>query len=115
MGVIIQSKEALEYALSRVKGRRKILGFLLFDERPSHEAIQHFADKQLAWLDDLAASASMFLFVFLATGEPEYPPDFFAERPLTREEGRRMAEIERNTPPRNPSLAVARMLGIQPN
>ena len=45
--------------------RPKLYGFLLFDERKSQRPVAAFAEDEFTWLDQLAASARIALFLFL--------------------------------------------------
>ena len=74
----------------QVKDRSRLYVFILFDDRPSHHAIQKFVDESFGWLDSLAAAANMFGFAF-----------------LHREENTGNVV--------NPSLKVASLFGIRPN
>lgn len=91
MAVAISSFEQFEHKFEQLKYSRDLFAFFLFDDRPSHEAIERFAEDQFDWLDSLAASARIFFFVFI----------------------RRDDTVQGNVA--NPSLEVARMFGIPPN
>jgi hypothetical protein len=45
--------------------RPRLYGFLLFDERESQRPVAAFAEDEFAWLDQLAGSARIVLFLFL--------------------------------------------------
>jgi len=76
--------------LEERKHAADLFAFFLFDDRPSHIAVERFADEEFDWLDELAASAQMFFFIFLR--RDRYRGGVY-----------------------NPGLEVARMFGIRPN
>ncbi len=90
MAVSISSFEDFMAKLDARKSRSDLFAFFLFDDRPSHEAIEKFADNEFTWLDSLAASARLFFFIFLRTDKYE-------------------GGIA------NPGLEIARMFEIRPN
>lgn len=73
-----------------VKDRSRLFAFILFDERPTHKAIEKFVDDHFTWLDSLAAAANMFGFAFLH--RDSHSGEF-----------------------KNPSLQVAGLFGIRAN
>ncbi len=90
MGIAIASAMDFYDKFNRLKDKRDLFAFFLFDERPSHEAVERFADDEFDWLDGLAAAARIFFFIFLRR-------DQFAGGVY------------------NPGLEVAKMFGIKPN
>jgi hypothetical protein len=84
--------------------RPKLYGFLLFDERESHRPVEAFARDQFAWLDQLAASARIILFVFVHPEPASAASDVDSQ--LVAVEGAEAIE--------NPSLRVAAALNIRP-
>jgi hypothetical protein len=93
-----------------------LYGFLLFDERPSHAPIERFVANDFDWLDDLARSAQIILFVYVAK-----PKGRIAKRVRKIEvksgdqiKSERVILIQSRGEVKNPSLVVARMLGIEP-
>jgi len=91
MAVPIFNYKDFEDKFESLKHSRDLFAFFLFDERPNHQAVEHFAYKQFDWLDGLAAYARIFFFIFLRR-------DFEAHDKVI-----------------NPSLQVARDFGISPN
>jgi hypothetical protein len=82
---LARSKRLMEQR-RKAEGRRwepNLFGFLLFDER--HEAARQFARTNFAWLDQLAKSSRMFVFVFLEEGQKAIPlsPGEFRAGPAT--------------------------------
>ena len=90
MAIGITSEEDFERKFQERKHASDLFAFFLFDDRPSSQAVERFARDEFTWLDQLAASARMFFFVFIRHDE-------------SRD---RVA---------NPSLEVAEMFGILPN
>ena len=90
MAVAVSSSDDFKEKFEALKHSRSLFAFFLFDDRPSNEAVERFAHDEFVWLDDLAASAGIFFFIFLRHD----PVD------------KRVA---------NPSLEVGRMFGIRPN
>lgn len=90
MAVAISSSDDFKEKFEARKHSRSLFAFFLFDDRPSNEAVERFAYDEFAWLDDLAANAGIFFFIFLR------------HDPV----GQRVT---------NPSLEVGRMFGIRPN
>jgi hypothetical protein len=106
----IPNRDALTGALraysERSPERRpKLYGFLLFDERESHRPVAAFAHDQFKWLDQLAASARIVLFLFL---RPE------SAQAASGEESQLVA-VESAKVVENPSLRVAAALGVRPH
>jgi hypothetical protein len=106
----VQSRNALtgaltEYSARPPEHRPKLYGFLLFDERESHRPVAAFAEDQLAWLDALAASANIVLFLFL---RPE---------PAQAASGgdSQLVAVESAEAIENPSLRVAGALDVRPH
>lgn len=86
MGVPIRGgKEEFDRYVAELAPYRRLSAFFLFDDRKSHEPIQEFVSGQFAWLDELASDAQMFFFL-----------------PMPESKGL------------NPSLQIARQLGIAP-
>ena len=71
-----------------VKDKSRLFLFVLFDDRPSHDDLSDFVQRNFRWLDSLAASANMYGFAFIDDDLPRS---------------------------RNPSLLVATHFGIRPN
>ena len=90
MAVRITSEEDFQRKFEERKHSSDLFAFFLFDDRPSSQAIERFARDEFTWLDQLAASARMFFFIFIRHDE-------------SRD---RVA---------NPSLEVAERFGILPN
>ena len=91
MAVPISSYGQFKDKFDMLKDAADLFAFFLFDDRPSHQAVERFADEEFEWLDGLAAYAKMFFFIFL------------------RRDPQREWEVI------NPSLHVARDFGISPN
>jgi hypothetical protein len=88
MGVPIRDFDDFKSAYDQRRDRSRLYGFLMFDDRPSHQAVASFARQQFPWLDELATSADMFFFVFGATDDA-------------------IGQV-------NPSLEVAKLFGLGP-
>jgi hypothetical protein len=88
MAVPIRNERHFRRAIAQRPGR-DLYAFLLFDSRPDHQPVQEFAIREFRWLDELAGSARMFLFLYI-------PNQSAGEQ-------------------RNPSLNVARDFNILPN
>lgn len=90
MGVEIRNRKDFEAKFRKLKDKRDLFAFLLFDERPSQQAVGEFANQNFPWLDGLARMAKVFFFIFLKRN-----PDW--------------EDTE------NPGPEVGRMFGIKPN
>lgn len=98
MAVPISNYEEFKDIFDSLKYSRDLFAFFLFDERPSHQAVERFADEQFDWLDELAVYARIFFFIFLRRDqetEPSYEYPYGAVI--------------------NPSLQVAQEFGISPS
>lgn len=93
-----------------------LYGFLLFDERPSHEPIERFAAKEFDWLDDLARSSQIILFVYVAKakGRAAKRARIFEVKSGDQIKRERVILVQSRSEIKNPSLEVARELGIEP-
>lgn len=93
-----------------------IYAFLLFDDRPTHAAIEEFAAREFIWLDHLARSARIVVFVYVGqhVAHIGQQKDFEAksEEEIRRE---RIALVQSKASIQNPSLEIARDFGIRPN
>ena len=70
MGVPVSSFNEFREKLSEAQGRSVIFGFLLYDSRPSQQIVNHFAQEQAPWIDDLARGAGIcFFFPFKREGD----------------------------------------------
>jgi hypothetical protein len=90
MAVPVSSFQNFMDKFEERKHAADLFAFLLFDDRPSHQAVETFADAEFEWLDGLAAAARIFFFIFLR--KDEYEGVVY-----------------------NPGLEVANMFGIRPN
>jgi hypothetical protein len=103
-------------ALTKPLAAPDIYAFLLFDNRPSHRAIEQFAADQLGWLDHLARSAQIIMFVYI--GKHAADSDEQKDAKATNDEDlakERIALVHSKEEFQNPGLEIARDLGIRPN
>ena len=91
MAIPISSYGQFKDKFNMLKDATDLFAFFLFDDRPSHQAIERFADEEFQWLDGLASYAKIFFFIFL------------------RRDPSRDGEVI------NPSLHIAHDFGISPN
>jgi hypothetical protein len=52
-----------ERKFARLAKQRRLHAMLLFDSRPSHKAVQKFAEENLDWIDQIARSTGIYFFV----------------------------------------------------
>jgi hypothetical protein len=98
--------EQLEHLRQRPPSHQPcLLGFFLFDDRQTHEAVLNFARRQYHWLNDLAATNRMILFFFL----PE------ADRVNYENIDESVFFGDRARASANPSLEVARAFALGPD
>ncbi|MFQ5964763.1 MAG: hypothetical protein ACE5KZ_10815 [Candidatus Scalinduaceae bacterium] len=87
--IAVNNFEDFAYMFNKLKDKRELFAFLLFDDRESHESIKRYATRSFKWLDSLAIRAKIFFFAFV---------------PFDHESGSS-----------NPSPRVASLFGIDPN
>jgi len=93
-----------------------IFAFLLFDDRPSHRAIEQFAAEELDWLDHLARAARITMFVYIGQHATHADKQTGVEAKRNEEIRReRIALVHSKEEIQNPGLEIARDLGIRPN
>jgi hypothetical protein len=86
VGVQFESFYDFEEKFRMLRNDSDIFGFLLFDDRPSHRAVEIFSHENFPWIDRLATATKMFFFVWF----------------------RRSWIVE------NPGLEIAQLFGITP-
>jgi hypothetical protein len=70
MAIAISNFDDFERKFESQRAHAKVFAFFLFDERPSHGAIEKFAGDQWDWLDGQATAANMFFYFFLREDKP---------------------------------------------
>jgi hypothetical protein len=103
----INDKDSLRVQMREVLARPAqtrpiMLGFLIFDERKSHEPIKSFIIDEYSWLDSLARMSQIVLFFFQA-----------GPRPGQDDQTKLATAVE--TKSTNPSLEIAAKFGIGPD
>jgi hypothetical protein len=88
MARYVPDYESFVADLKKVQRKADLFAFLLFDQRASHRAVAKFARKSFDWFDHLADASRMYVFLPIPPAE---------------------AGLE------NPSLQVARDLGVAPD
>ena len=98
MGIRISNYEEFAQRFESLKHSRDLFAFFLFDERPSHQVVERFADEQFVWLNQLATYARIFFFIFLRRAQQAGLSGKYRHRAVI-----------------NPSLHVAQDFGISPS
>jgi hypothetical protein len=87
----------------------QLYSFLLFDDRASHTVVEKFAANEYEWLDNLAASVKTTIFVY-------FRKETIAKLLRPKNNGKEQVLIVGTKDQfRNPSLEVAKLLGVKPS
>jgi hypothetical protein len=62
MGVPVWTLNDFYSKLSRTKNSARVVGFLLYDSRPSHKPVESFIDAQTEYIDDFARNTGIYFF-----------------------------------------------------
>lgn len=62
MGVPVFNLNDFEAKFAQVKDKRKLFGFFLYDNRPTHQVIERFTSERKDWLDELAGFGKIYFF-----------------------------------------------------
>jgi hypothetical protein len=111
MAVIILNARGLlqrvdEFDARPPANRPKLYALLLFDERESQRPVAQFAADQFEWLDQLAGSARIVLFMFIRPDQ--------AQAPNAPERDSHIVAVASGQTVQNPSLRVATAFDVRP-
>jgi hypothetical protein len=62
MGIPVFNFDDFEAKFTRVRVKKNLFGFFLYDSRPTHEVIDRFTQKRHNWLDELAGFGNIYFF-----------------------------------------------------
>jgi hypothetical protein len=66
MAARVDNYKIFRQKLNQLRATHDLFGFVLFDDRPSHRLVRDFCNSHFSWLDTLADSNGLTLFVPLA-------------------------------------------------